>query len=145
MPQENQKIIHKIVVDTNIFVSSFFGGNPQKLFDLYFNNTHLIEIYTSEQILAEIENVLNRISPADKYTIADFLNIFRDSAILIDIPLDMNLEVSIKDEDDIKFIECAVTAGASYIISGDKHLLDLKEYNGIKMIKVKEFLDIISS
>ncbi len=39
-------------------------------------------------------------------------------------------------------LECAVTSGASYIVSGDKHLLDLKEYGMIKIITPKAALDL---
>ncbi|KAB2940879.1 putative toxin-antitoxin system toxin component, PIN family [Candidatus Methanoperedens sp. BLZ2] len=46
------------------------------------------------------------------------------------------------DPDDNMILECAVTSGASYIVSGDKHLLDLKEYGMIKIITPKAALDL---
>jgi putative toxin-antitoxin system toxin component, PIN family len=116
MPQENFHKKYKIVVDTNIFISSFFGGNPKKLFEIYFTDIYPMEIFISEAILAEIENVLDRISISNKYVIADFLNKFRDTASIVVVPPDMNLTVDIADTEDIKFIECAVTAGCSFII-----------------------------
>jgi predicted nucleic acid-binding protein len=45
--------------------------------------------------------------------------------------------------DTIKILECALEAQASFIISGDKHLLEIKEYKGIKIISPKEFLNEI--
>jgi len=39
-----------------------------------------------------------------------------------------------------KILECALEAQASFIVSGDKHLLEIKEYKGIKIISPKEFL-----
>ena len=48
------------------------------------------------------------------------------------------------DQDDDKFIECAVASRAGVIVSGDKHLLDLKEYEGIEIMKAADFLSIIS-
>lgn len=48
------------------------------------------------------------------------------------------------DPDDNKFIECAVTSKAGYIVSGDKHLLNLKNYQGIQIIKAATFLDIFT-
>ena len=53
-------------------------------------------------------------------------------------------EIVIDDADDVIFIELAVEAGADYIISGDPHLLDLKEYKKIKIVKPAEFLNSIS-
>ncbi|MDR2577261.1 MAG: putative toxin-antitoxin system toxin component, PIN family [Chitinispirillales bacterium] len=49
-----------------------------------------------------------------------------------------------RDHTDNKFIECAITAGADCIITGNKDLLVLKEYNGIKIITAKEYLEIVN-
>ena len=50
------------------------------------------------------------------------------------------LQAVLDDPDDDKFIECAVSCGADLIISGDKHLLNMKEYYGIKILRASEFL-----
>ena len=42
-----------------------------------------------------------------------------------------------RDPDDDKFIECAVYARALYIVSGDKDLLDIHDYEGIQIITAK--------
>lgn len=44
------------------------------------------------------------------------------------------------DPDDDKFIECALTAGAEVVVSGDHHLLDIGEYEGISILSAAEFL-----
>ena len=50
----------------------------------------------------------------------------------------------IKDDPaDNIFLECALEAKADYIVSGDKHLLKLKEFKGIKIIKTQEALKLI--
>jgi len=49
-----------------------------------------------------------------------------------------------RDSDDNKFIECAVDAGALYIVSGDKDLLDIQKYEGIKIITAGDFCRIYS-
>jgi predicted nucleic acid-binding protein len=54
-----------------------------------------------------------------------------------------DLHVVAADPDDDKFLECALVGGASYIVSSDHHLRDLKEYEGIKIISVQEFLTIV--
>lgn len=46
----------------------------------------------------------------------------------------------VADPTDNIFLECAVDGEANYIISGDKHLLDLGMYNGIQIIRAKDFL-----
>ncbi len=48
-----------------------------------------------------------------------------------------------KDKDDNKIIDAAVEGKVDYIVSSDKHLLDLKQFKGIKIVTPKEFLDFI--
>ena len=48
-----------------------------------------------------------------------------------------------KDPEDDKFINCAVEGEADYIVSGDRHLLDLKHYSGIQIVNVNSFLRIL--
>jgi len=48
-----------------------------------------------------------------------------------------------KDPTDNKFLECALAANADYIMSGDKHLLELREFRNIKIIRTWEILKLI--
>ena len=50
-----------------------------------------------------------------------------------------------RDEKDNKYIECGIAADVDYIISGDIHLLELKEYEGIKIVTAKNYLEIVTS
>jgi len=52
----------------------------------------------------------------------------------------IKLKVVTSDPDDDKIIECAVHSRSEAIITNDKDLLRMKEYQGIKMMKVHEFL-----
>ncbi len=45
-----------------------------------------------------------------------------------------------KDPEDDKFIRCASAANAKFIISGDRHLLALKEYQEIKILSPADFI-----
>ena len=51
-----------------------------------------------------------------------------------------DLHVVAKDPDDDKFIECALIAGAAAIVSGDHHLLDLGQYEGIPILSAAKFV-----
>ena len=51
-----------------------------------------------------------------------------------------DLHMVADDPDDDKFIECALAAGASLIVSGDYHLLDLGEYEGVRVLSAAEFV-----
>jgi predicted nucleic acid-binding protein len=47
-----------------------------------------------------------------------------------------------EDPDDNRVLECAVGARAEFIVMGDKHLLQLEEYAGIRIMKVADFLKL---
>lgn len=55
----------------------------------------------------------------------------------------MELAVIEKDPSDNRYLECAVATGASYIVTGDPHLLKLKEYRGVVILKPAEFLALV--
>ena len=55
-----------------------------------------------------------------------------------------NLHVVSRDVDDDKFVECALSGGASFIVSGDRHILDLVEYDGIRMISPRECVHLFA-
>jgi predicted nucleic acid-binding protein len=52
-----------------------------------------------------------------------------------------SLNVIKGDPDDDVVVECAVAAGSEAIVTGDKHLLRLGEYDGIQILRVREFLE----
>jgi putative PIN family toxin of toxin-antitoxin system len=126
----------KIVIDTNIIASAyFFGGTPQELL-LHVLEDRVVAV-ASIEILDEYEKTLDHLSSRLK----------RQSVSLA--PLISKLEIIVphtsiqacRDKDDNKFLECAYDAKCLYIVSGDKDLLDLGEYQGIQILKARKFLD----
>ncbi len=55
-----------------------------------------------------------------------------------------NVEVIREDPEDNKFLDCAVAGKADYIVSGDQHLLELNEHEGIKIVTASELLKVLS-
>ncbi|RCK78438.1 MAG: hypothetical protein OZSIB_1358 [Candidatus Ozemobacter sibiricus] len=51
----------------------------------------------------------------------------------------------VEDPDDDKFLECAIALNADFIVSGDRHLLELGDYMGIKILNPRDFLHVIES
>jgi putative PIN family toxin of toxin-antitoxin system len=64
------------------------------------------------------------------------------STFTLPVKIKKKLIVVQDDPDDNKFIECALEGKADYIVSGDTHLLNLKEYEGMKIINASEFLTV---
>lgn len=132
----------KLVLDTNIIVSALIStrSNPARLLDAAGKNYSL---FISKEILSELEGVISR----DKF---GFSSEKIDSAIEAILSFsevvnpEIKLDVVKLDPDDNKILECAIACGASYIVSGDKHLLNLKEYKNIKIINPKAAVDLLN-
>ena len=133
----------KIVIDTNVVISAvFFKGKPLELIKKVINHSDSIEAYASMDIVLEYEEIFKRMIEKKKKEVPEdnALDYFISSLTLIEDT--NNIHVS-RDPDDDKFLECAFNCKAIYIVSGDNDLLDIKEYEGIKIVKVDEFLKVI--
>jgi uncharacterized protein len=130
----------KIVLDTNIIISAIIckQGDPAKLFEKLINEE--IENYTSKEIIEELIEVLNRNEIIKKTKKETRTFILEQYLIHSQIITPKTKHKIIDHESDNKFIDTAKEANAKYIISGDKHLLEIKEFNGIKIIRAKEYL-----
>lgn len=129
----------RVVIDTNVFVSSFFGGTPRKIIDLWKNGD--ITLCLSRDILDEYVKVLQRIGLQDESELKELLSLFArgfNTLFTIKTP---KIRVVKDDPDDDKFIECALALKAKVIVTGDKSIKALGEYMGIKISTPQEFLN----
>ncbi len=128
----------RIVADTNIYISALmFGGLPGVLVNLGLMQAFTLVI--SPALLDELQDKLRvkfGVLAQDASAIRVKLETVGD---LIDPAI--VLEVVTDDPDDNRVLECAVAGRADYIVSGDRHLLKLKEHAGIKILTAREFLD----
>lgn len=131
----------KAVVDTNVFISSFLNpkGTPRKVISLW--KTGELIICLSAEILEEYIEVLIRMGLKDEPETGELLELFRKRINIDFVAIDQDIKLIASDPDDDKFIECAVNAGAEVIITGDRHLKDLKQYKGIDILSPAEFID----
>ena len=129
----------KVVIDTNVFISSFFGGIPREVIDFWKNGK--ITLCLSQEIIEEYIDVLNRLGLKDKNEIQKLTRLFAESYNSVFTIATPNLDIVKDDPDDNKFIECAVVLDSKIIISGDKHLRSIKKYIDIHIMSPKEFVD----
>jgi len=127
-----------VVVDTNVFISSFFGGNPRKIIDLWKSGD--ITLCLTGNIIDEYAEVLQRLGLQDTAELEELLRLFSIGYHTVFTLKTKKIHVVEKDPDDDKFIECAVTLNTRYIITGDKALRDIGDYMGINIVTPKEFL-----
>jgi len=135
----------RAVLDTNVFVSSLLNktGAPARLLDAWRAGEYLL--VTSPPIMAEIKAVLELPRIRDKYALTDqdirqLLDLLEKDAILVPGLSPVNNTI-LQDPKDEIFLSCALDAGADVIVSGDRHLLSLKAFEGIPIVLVRQFLD----
>lgn len=127
----------KMVVDTNVFVSSFFGGKPRKIIDLWFSGA--VTLCVSEPILREYLNVLERFAFNESVLLRIIAALERGyNCLFVAMPKEQNWIP--EDPADNKFIACAMALKADIIVSGDLHLKRLKHVGGIKIVTPAEML-----
>jgi uncharacterized protein len=138
----------KVVLDTNQFISGTISKHGPSASILNAWREHAYMLIICKAILDELERTLRYPRIIEEYglglgevkKIVSFLE--REALVIQKIP-----EVNIvkDDPDDNKIIACALAAEADYIISGDKHLLKIKQHERIPIIGAKEFLSIIQT
>lgn len=132
----------RAVLDTNVVISAIiFGGNPRRVLNLAIEGK--ISLFFSEPIFEEIREILG--GRKFQFTSPQLAAVERElEAISETVYPDESVSVVQDDPDDDLFIECALAADADYIISGDRHLLDLKRYGKIKIVNAVEFIEVVA-
>ena len=133
------------VIDSTVLVSAFLteGGVSAEL--LRYAREGVFLVFLSKDILTETQHTLAYPRLRERYTytdedVADFLNRLRIAADLVDeLP---HLTV-VRDPNDDMVIATAVRAQVAYIVTRDKDLLSLQDYEGIAMITPEAFIAIV--
>ncbi|MDP3698087.1 MAG: putative toxin-antitoxin system toxin component, PIN family [Nanoarchaeota archaeon] len=122
-----------VTFDTNVLLSATLwdGSVAQKLlFDLIRQN---IKIYSSTEIILEYQKVLKRDFDFSDEDVAEIMEKVLAFVTLVNPTMKVNVVNA--DIDDNKIIECALESRSRFIITYDLHLLRLKEYKNIQIIK----------
>jgi putative PIN family toxin of toxin-antitoxin system len=128
----------RVVADTNVLISALmFGGLPGRFLDLALGRR--FTLLASKALLDELDEKLRgkfAVSESDALVIRAKLE---GSAELADP--DFQLNAVPDDPDDNRVLECAVAGKADFIVSGDRHLLRIGDYEGIAIVTVRQFLE----
>ncbi|MCL5057202.1 MAG: putative toxin-antitoxin system toxin component, PIN family [Actinobacteria bacterium] len=132
----------RVTIDTNVLVSALgWNGAEAAVIEMVLESK--IELCISAQILSEFYKVVKY--PRFGFTeqeIDGFIGRLLTGAALINPVQSINAVLA--DPDDNKIIECAVAGESSCIITGDRHLSQLVEYQGIEIMRAVDFLQKIS-
>jgi uncharacterized protein len=136
----------RAVLDTNVVASGLlWGGAPRQL--LQAAREKKLQLYTSTVLLFELTDILGRAKFARKLAAAQLSvdQLVERYALLTTVVHPAVIAPTILDDpDDDQVLACALAAKAEIIVSGDRHLLDLKEHRGIRIVRVAEVVKAIS-
>jgi putative PIN family toxin of toxin-antitoxin system len=131
----------KVVIDTNVFVSSVFGGRPREVIEQWFRQR--ITLCLSEPIFREYQRVFREINAVSAEEERDLIAAFTSGENVLYVNDPPSVEVVENDPDDDKFLACALALEADCIVSGDSDLLSLESYMGIPIVSPRAFLDAL--
>ena len=144
----------KVVLDTNVFVSSplIKEGLPAQALDAWRDRRYLL--VSSPAIISELQATLSYSRIRRKYAItgqdvaglcalleSDALLVSGDAPVAGAVPEDPVSGAVPEDPAGERVLACALDAGADLIVSGDRHLLDLDSFQGIPTLTVRAFLE----
>ena len=129
----------KVVLDTNIIVSALvYGGKPREIYWLVLEKK--IIAYISPSIIAETIEILTKKFNFNQIKLRQIERKLRKNCCIVN---PSKILSAVRDPDDNRIIEAAVEGNCSYIITGDKDLLDLGKYKNIKIVTAGQFLNMI--
>jgi len=121
----------KVVFDTNVLIANALkDGFTREVFKLAANGT--IDLLTSNPILSELEEKLKIKFSWEESKINQYLNVIREISQVIE-PTE-KIDIIKNDPDDNKILECASAGKADLIVSSDKDLIKLKNFQSIGII-----------
>lgn len=129
----------RVTFDTNIFISAIlFGGNPRQCLELV--REGVIELVVSKEILLELAGKMGNKFYWEEAAIESLIEgIARFAKI---VTPEEQLDIIKEENADNRILECALSAEADFIVSGDKkHLLSLKKFRGIEIVSARQFLE----
>lgn len=127
----------KVVFDTNIYISALVvpGGQAEKAIRRITEGKDAL--FISKPIIGEILSVLSKKFGRDGEALSRVAVFLSDLATIV-YP-SKRIDV-LTDEADKRIIECAVSGKAHVIVTSNKEMLDLKQYLGISIISLEEYL-----
>ena len=130
----------RIVIDSNVIISALvFGGKPRQVIDMLSEDR--VSVVIAEDMLTELRRKISMKFPdfVDDLAVAEGL--LKRDGLIVKLG-SLNKRIS-RDPDDDKFIEAAILGACDFVVSGDKDLLTVGSYQGIRIVSPAEFLKIM--
>ena len=128
----------RVILDTNVFVSGvFFSGPPYRILEAWRGGK--LQLVASQEILEEYQRVGETL--AEQFpgvNLQPIIDLVTTNAEVF--PNQVLPESVCEDPDDDKFIACTLASRCKVIVSGDRHLLKVSGFGGIKVMRPRQFM-----
>ena len=129
----------RVVADSNVIISALYlGGTPERVLELARQGS--IELFYSSFILEEVARILK--GPKFRWAEARIEDAIGSFPARLAPPARRRLSV-VRDPTDNRVLECAVAARAHYLVTGDRHLLELGSYFRLRIVTARDLLNSI--
>ncbi|MDQ7787789.1 MAG: putative toxin-antitoxin system toxin component, PIN family [Thermodesulfovibrionales bacterium] len=129
----------RLVFDTNGYISAFTSPHSKEETALLLAVRGKVELFTSVSMLTELARKLRDKFLWEEKNIVELLKYISRVATVMKPDIRITL---LKDMPDNRILECARVCNSDLIVTGDKHLLSLKDFEGIGVARVADFLHI---
>ena len=127
----------KVVFDTNVFISAFIVPGSKGEDALMLALRRMIALYTSVPIVTETARVLRAKFDQPERDVVTALKLIGRAATIVRPARTIHV---LEDLPDNRILECAVAAQADLVVTGDHHILALREFEGIPLVRLADFL-----
>ncbi len=131
----------RVVLDSNVLISGFAfpGGVPYQILQAVLRGEIIVMI--SPFILTEVERNLRDKLRVREDTIREAIDLLQEHCTVIDPPQEAAVaELTLEDN---RILGCAVAGKAQYLVTGDKGIQRLEEFQGVKIINPSDLLTLI--
>jgi putative PIN family toxin of toxin-antitoxin system len=138
MGKKPKKII-RVVLDTNVLISALlFKGELTRMVGIWQRGKMIPLI--SKETFDELRTVLEY--PKFSLSRAEIKSLIEQEILPFFEVVNVSKHVkgACRDPGDDKFISCAISANADYIVTGDRDLSDLKKYQSVRIIHASDFI-----
>lgn len=130
-----------VTADTNIYISGLhFGGVPMQFLECALSGA--FRLAASEPLLDEVRRVRAVKFGWSSEAVSDAFAQLGGCTDLVRPA--QSLSVVTADPDDDRILECAVEAASGYLVTGDRHLLQIGRFRGIEILRVTDFMDVFA-
>ena len=129
----------RVILDTNVFIAGvFFGGHSRQIWQAFAER--VVQLVVTDEIVGEYASVggalARHIKGIDFEAALDMIDNATEQIVAPRLD-----EHVCEDPDDDKFLACAIAASCDWVVSNDRHLLDVSGYQGVEVVRPRVFVE----